>query len=139
MHSFFFSLSGLGDAFLGSLILNLILLFGITISVFSVDYLGRRTLVLIGCAGCALCDIAFGGIGQMPIGPTAGNAVLAVASVWVLFYAGSLATVGWGYLGEVSSLSLRSKTIALATVQQSLVSLIFVSRDKFPWRDSVIE
>ncbi|GHJ86361.1 hypothetical protein NliqN6_2763 [Naganishia liquefaciens] len=123
--TFFFSLSGLGDAFLGSLILNLILLFGITISIFSVDYLGRRTLVLIGCAGCALCDIAFGGIGQMPIGPTAGNAVLAVASVWVFFYAGSLATVGWGYLGEVSSLSLRSKTIALATVQQSLISLIF--------------
>ena len=115
---------------MGTLILNLILLAGITISIFAVDRFGRRTLLLIGAGGCAACDIAFGGIGQLGINEKAGNVVMSIACIWVVFYAGSLATVGWGYLGEVSSLTLRSKTIAFATVLQSCMAMLFVSGNR---------
>jgi MFS family permease len=91
---YFFSLIGLNNAFTANLIVYCVLLGGVLVSFYLVDKVGRRPLLLCGCAFMSLCVFAVGGIGFTPLGKTAGNALVALVALWVAAYSVSIAPIG---------------------------------------------
>ncbi|RSH82354.1 uncharacterized protein EHS24_007321 [Apiotrichum porosum] len=124
--TYFFQTAGLQDAFLGSLIISIIGIFGIGISfLYLVERVGRRTLVLVGSGVCIVCCLIIGVLGTQDINDRLAIALITLCSVWVLFYSFSLGPIGWMALVEISSPVLRAKTAAMATVIQSCTGVLF--------------
>jgi hypothetical protein len=93
--TYFFQQAGLKDPFLGNVIINLVYLFALIGSFFLIDKWGRRPLVLWGCVGLGVINIAIGGLGWLPTGSTTSGAVLITFScLWILGYALSLGPTG---------------------------------------------
>lgn len=111
--------------FSGTLITSLISLSMITCSSYLVERLGRRPL-LVG-AGCVMVLMlaVIGGLGFLPLGPTAGGATIGIMCVWVVAYALSAGPCGYLLLGESSTLRLRAKTTGFAAALSGIFGLIF--------------
>ena len=112
---------------MGSVALYVVLIVGVILAVFLIDRAGRRRLVLIGATICILCDFAIGGLAFAPVTGPAPKAIVALVCVWMAGYSISLQSVGWVYLGEIASVSLRAKSIGVASVFQSSINLGLVS------------
>lgn len=93
-YSYFFQLAGMKDAFLASVIVQVVLLIGIVISFFGVESFGRRTLTLTGGTICMICVFIVGGLGSVAISSASSNALIAVSCIWVFSYSLSLAPIG---------------------------------------------
>lgn len=140
---YFFSLIGLKDAFTANLIVFCVLLFGVLLSFYFVDKVGRRPLLLIGATVMSITVFIVGAIGFITLTDAAGNALVAVVCIWVLAYALSVAPIGeccllhlqsqslrylgWVSLVELSTPALRTQTAGLAAVIQSCFNVLFVS------------
>jgi MFS family permease len=93
--TYFFQLAQYDDPFLGNLIIQLILVIGIVLSFYTVDKVGRRTLVISGGAGLGLICFIVGGLGFLRQQTTAsGAALVALCSIWAFVYANSMAPLG---------------------------------------------
>lgn len=91
---YFFSLVGLTNAFTANLILFCVLLFGVMVSFYLVDKVGRRPLLLGGISVMAVCVTIFGGLGFITVSPTIGNVMIVLMALWALSYAISIAPIG---------------------------------------------
>lgn len=91
---YFFSLIGLKNTFTANLIIYCVLLAGVLVSFYLVDKVGRRPLLLGGTAFMSLCVFVVGGLGFMTLTDAAGNALVAIMSLWVAAYAISIAPIG---------------------------------------------
>jgi len=121
--------AGIADPFTATLITNIILLAGIVSSVFLIERVGRRPLVLVCTLGCLACVMVIGGLGSLPINNAAGpNGIIAFTCLWMAFYSVGIPPVGWTYLGEISTVALRSKAIGFGVTLQSFINLILVGR-----------
>lgn len=92
--TYFFSMAGVDDPFLATLIQQILLLVGICTSFYLVDRVGRRSLVLWGGALLAIICIVVGGLGFMEMTTSTGAAMVALCSLWAFVYANSLAPIG---------------------------------------------
>lgn len=92
--TYFFSLAGVDDPFLATLIQQILLLVGICTSFYLVDKVGRRSLVLWGGALLAAICLVVGGLGFMEMTTSTGAAMVALCSLWAFVYANSLAPIG---------------------------------------------
>ncbi|KAL6354046.1 hypothetical protein LRP88_12598 [Fusarium phalaenopsidis] len=63
--TYFFQLAGADDPFLGNIVKQMVLVVGILISFYTVDKVGRRTLVIAGGAAMATICFIVGGLGFM--------------------------------------------------------------------------
>lgn len=126
--SYFFQLSGFSQPFLGSTALYVVLIIGVLLSVYLIERAGRRRMVLIGASICIVCDFAIGGLAFAPITGPAPKIIVAMVCIWMAGYSVSLRSIGWVYLGEIASVSLRAKSIGVASVFQSSINLMLVSR-----------
>lgn len=103
---YFFSLIGLKNTFTANLIIYCVLLGGVLASFYLVDKVGRRPLLLGGIAFMAVCVFIVGGIGFMTLTDAAGNALVAICSLWVAAYSISVAPIGNDFIP--SSTAMRS-------------------------------
>lgn len=90
---------------------------------FIVDHFGRRSIFLGGMVGCTTLLLL---IGILDVVPT-DAAKWAMSSITVIFsfiYFMTVGAVAFVLLGEVSSLSLRARTTALATATQAIFGII---------------
>jgi sugar porter (SP) family MFS transporter len=71
-----------------------------------IDKLGRKTLLLIGAAGCAAC---LAGVALLFHTDTHHGALLGLLVAFIAFFGISQGTVIWVYIGEVFPTSVRSK------------------------------
>lgn len=92
--TYFFSLAKLEDPFLGNLVIQLVLVFGIVTSFYLVDKTGRRTLILYGGAFMSLLCFIVGGLGFLTQTAATGSALVALCSIWAFTYAVSVAPIG---------------------------------------------
>jgi hypothetical protein len=92
--TFFFQLAGVNDPFLGNLIKQMVLVVGIVLAFYTVDVVGRRTLVIGGGALLATICFIVGGLGFMEQTPASGAALVALCCIWAFVYANSLAPIG---------------------------------------------
>ncbi len=85
---------------------------GVTFFVFTIvgmsliDKLGRKTLLLIGAAGCAGC---LGGVAWVFATRSHPGALLWLLVVFIVFFSLSQGTVIWVYIGEVFPTAVRAK------------------------------
>lgn len=105
-------LAGLTDAFLGNVIIYVILLAGIVTSFYVVERVGRRPLVLYCGAFMAVVDAAIGGLGFAKVSSSLGAGLISLCAIWVFTYSMSLAPIGEysnsTWLGPIISLHLTS-------------------------------
>jgi MFS family permease len=137
--TYFFSLAGLTDPFLGSLIVTLIFLTFILVSFFTVEAVGRRKSLMVGGAVMGICTLVIGILGTVSSSLN-GAALIALCAVWVMAYALSAGPLGmslahliansfddsgWTFVGETSTPRLRAKTAGVAAGSSSCVGIIF--------------
>lgn len=88
----------MSDAFLSSLIVNLVLIVCILISFWTTEKAGRRPSLMSGGALMGLCTLFIGVIGSLPGGVTGGTgrgqALVALTAIWVAAYALSAGPLG---------------------------------------------
>ncbi|KAG5747361.1 hypothetical protein H9Q70_009954 [Fusarium xylarioides] len=123
--TYFFQLAGVSDPFLGNMVKQMVLVVGIIISFYTVDKVGRRTLVIGGGAAMATICLIVGGLGFMKQTSASGMALVALCSLWAFVYANTLAPIGWISLVEISSPSLRAKTTSIAVTIQYATGILF--------------
>ncbi|KAH6876392.1 general substrate transporter [Thelonectria olida] len=123
--TYFFQLAGVDDPFLGNIVKQMVLVVGIIIAFYTVDKVGRRTLVIGGGVAMALICFIVGGLGFMEQTSASGMALVALCSLWAFVYANSLAPIGWISLVELSTPSLRAKTTSIAVTIQYLTGILF--------------
>ena len=71
-----------------------------------IDKLGRKTLLLIGAAGCSIC---LSGVVWVFYTHSHQNALLGILVTYIAFFSVSQGAVIWVYIGEVFPTSVRSK------------------------------
>lgn len=92
--TYFFQLAGVDDPFLGNMVKQMVLVVGIIIAFYTVDKVGRRTLVIYGGAAMATICLIVGGLGFMEQTSASGMALVALCSLWAFVYANTLAPIG---------------------------------------------
>lgn len=92
--TYFFSLANVEDPFLGSLIIQLILLAGIISAFYWVDKVGRRILVIGGGAIMGTVTFLIGGLAFLKPSTASGIGLITLCSFWTFTYANSLAPIG---------------------------------------------
>ncbi|KAE8538162.1 hypothetical protein D1P53_005500 [Cryptococcus gattii VGV] len=113
--TYYFSIVGLQDPFLVTVIIDIVLLVVIGISMYACERVGRRPMMLstgLGITG------SFDTAGS-------GKAALAMLLLWVVAYSWSAAPIGFIAGGETSTPRLRAQTSAFAFASQSTCFLIY--------------
>ncbi|EEU34908.1 uncharacterized protein NECHADRAFT_39701 [Fusarium vanettenii 77-13-4] len=122
--AYFLSLSGLSNAFLITVISNLLSIVAIGVAFSLIEQVGRRPQLLFGIFFMVPCLIAISILGWVGVG-TGGNgrALAAFSVIWNVLYFLSLGAIGWTIVGEISSTRLRAKTTAIATAVNAVINM----------------
>ncbi|KAF5002330.1 hypothetical protein FDECE_10646 [Fusarium decemcellulare] len=122
--AYFLRLAGLDDAFLITVIANVLSIVAILVSFSLVEKVGRRPQLLYGFAGMLPCLLAISILGWVGKGTDAnGRALAAFSIIWNILYFISLGAIGWTIVGEISSIRLRAKTTSIATISNAICNL----------------
>ncbi|KAK1759961.1 general substrate transporter [Echria macrotheca] len=115
--TYFFQMAGIGHPFENACILNGIGIVAILINSALITHFGRRRVALtVGLIICGLSQLAMAAVYTVSPGTrSTGQAVVALAVVYILGYNGMVATYAWISGGELPSQRLRSYTFGLAT------------------------
>ncbi|CAK7198506.1 hypothetical protein SEUCBS139899_001167 [Sporothrix eucalyptigena] len=114
--TYFFSVSGISNAFVISIIVQVCQLAGIIAMFPSVRWFGRRTILLWGGALQTVCMFTFAIVGTAAPGSTAAaHCLVAFTCLFGFFFTWSWGPVAWIVTSEVASNTLRSRTQGLAT------------------------
>ena len=125
--TYFFSLAGVKNAFLGSTILNIIYLVSLCVSFWLIERVGRRPLLIYGFVAMSVLNLLIARLGFLPKSNHNGgnNALVALCSLWECAYSLTIAALGIVCLVEVSSFKLRAKTAAFGSIINSITGLIW--------------
>ncbi|EQB49238.1 hypothetical protein CGLO_11440 [Colletotrichum gloeosporioides Cg-14] len=122
--TYFLALAGLEDAFLVTVIANVLSIFAVLLSFSLVEKIGRRPQLLLGLSAMIPCLLAITILGWVGRGTLAnGRALAAFSIVWTILYYISLGAIGWTLVGEISSVRLRAKTTSIATITNAVCNL----------------
>ncbi|KAJ0349163.1 hypothetical protein COL154_013633 [Colletotrichum chrysophilum] len=122
--TYFLALAGLEDAFLVTVIANVLSIFAVLLSFSPVENIGRRPQLLLGLSGMIPCLLAITILGWVGRGTLAnGRALAAFSIIWTILYYISLGAIGWTLVGEISSVRLRAKTTSIATITNAVCNL----------------
>ncbi|KAK3315760.1 general substrate transporter [Apodospora peruviana] len=115
--TYFFQMAGIGDAFMNSCILIGVGVFAILVNTALVTHFGRRRIFLtVGLILCGLAQLLTAIVYHVNPGKkSTGQAIVALAVIYIVGYNGMVATYAWLSGGELPSQRLRSYTFGLAT------------------------
>ncbi|KAK4033812.1 hypothetical protein C8A01DRAFT_49691 [Parachaetomium inaequale] len=115
--TYFFQMAGIGNAFENSCILISVGVVAILINSALITHFGRRRVFLVtGLILCGIAQLLTAVIYQVnPGAKSTGQAIVALAVVYILGYNGMVATYAWISGGELPSQRLRSYTFGFAT------------------------
>ncbi|KAM5345993.1 hypothetical protein ACJ41O_011854 [Fusarium nematophilum] len=122
--SLFFRQSGFDDAFLITTILTVIALLTSISLITLTDKFGRRRIVIIASIVCTVTMLVVGILGFVPKTTALKNFLIFDACVWSFFNV-ALGSLGWAFVGEVASQSLRARTAGLAAGISVIFGLTF--------------
>ncbi|KAN0069583.1 General substrate transporter [Elaphomyces granulatus] len=117
----FFQQVGISNAFLMSVIMNVVNVATTPASFYMIERFGRRTLLLWGAVTMCLCEFIVAIVG---VADTSGHAANICLIVFTCFYIAGFATTwgpaAWVVIGEIYPLPIRAKGVALATASNWL-------------------
>jgi MFS family permease len=130
------STGAIKNAFLISLIFNLVNVFSTPISFYTVEKLGRRALLVWGAFGMLICQFLVGIIGvtvgfnhthleadgttSIANNVAAVNAQIAFIAIFIFFFASTWGPGAWIVIGEIFPLPIRSRGVGLSTASNWL-------------------
>ncbi|OQV03500.1 hypothetical protein CLAIMM_08539 [Cladophialophora immunda] len=114
--TYFYSVSGISNAFVVSIISQVCQLAGIIAMFPSVHFLGRRTILLWGAAAETVCMFTFAIVGTVaPNSVAAARCLVAFSCLYAFFFTWSWGPVAWIVASEIGSNVMRSRTQALGS------------------------
>lgn len=114
-------LGTIDDPFLIQLITTLVNVCATPISFWSMERLGRRTLLVWGALAMAICELIVAIIGTVnPESPVAVKVMIAFICLYIFFFATSWGPGAWVVIGEIYPLPMRAKGVALSTASNWL-------------------
>ncbi|KAE9374674.1 general substrate transporter [Stipitochalara longipes BDJ] len=113
--TYFLTIAGVENAFAMSVMITCIGLIGCLFSIGFTRYIDRRTVIIIGCGACALCQLFMAVVWTVhPGSKVAGKCVVAFISLFTFFYV-AYSPTAWLVGGEIPSNQLRPFTYGMAT------------------------
>jgi len=115
--TFFFSISGISNPFIITVVTGVCGILGSAASFFLVRYFGRRELLIGGSFLCGISMLIFAIVGVAAPGSTAAAKCLVVfVCLFIFSYGATWGPVTEVVVGEISSNKLRSKTVSFGTM-----------------------
>ncbi|OQV02422.1 hypothetical protein CLAIMM_07625 isoform 1 [Cladophialophora immunda] len=114
--TFFYQMAGIDKPFQATILQNCLGLIGAMCGMFLMHKVfGRRSMLLIGSAGCCICMLVIGLLSLAGHGHSAGQALVGFALMFSFFYNGFTGTITWPIAGELVSSRLRVFSVGLGT------------------------
>ncbi|KAH6697288.1 general substrate transporter [Plectosphaerella plurivora] len=120
--TYFFQQAGLQDPIMIICITSGINILATIVIVLMSEWTGRRRLATYGTTICWVCNVFVGIIGLLKLTTATSGALIFFAVLWNV---GLMAngSVGWGYVGEISTQRLRHYTAGFAAASSCLIGL----------------
>ncbi|KAK0713413.1 general substrate transporter [Lasiosphaeria miniovina] len=123
--TFFQQLGTIDNPFFISLITTLVNVCSTPISFWSMERLGRRSLMLWGALGMCVCEFIVAVVGTVaPDNENAVRAMIAFICIYIFFFATTWGPGAWVVIGEIYPLPMRAKGVALSTASNWLWNCI---------------
>jgi len=121
----FFQQSGIKNAFLISLITNLVNVVTTPLAFYAIERLGRRKLLISGAALMLVCEFIIAIVGTAKEGSSTASTVLIVfVCIYIFGFATTWGPVAWVVIGEIFPLPIRAKGVALSTASNWLWNFV---------------
>lgn len=112
----FFQQVQVDNAFLISMVTTVVNVASTPLAFYAIEKFGRRALLIYGAIGMCVCEFIIAIVGVTAGSSKAANWVLIVfVCVYVFFFASTWGPTAWVVIGEIFSLPVRSKGVALST------------------------
>ncbi|KAF2107676.1 general substrate transporter [Lophiotrema nucula] len=112
----FFTQVGIKQAFLISMITTAVNVGSTPISFWTIEKLGRRSLLIWGAVGMAICEFIIAITGTVSEGSkAAGYCMIVFTCLYIFFFASTWGPAAWVVIGEIFPLPIRAKGVALST------------------------
>ena len=112
----FFKTVGLKNAFVISMITTAVNVGSTPLSFWTVERFGRRMLLIYGAVGMLVCEFVIAIVGTVDEGSKAASICLIVFTCfYIFFFASTWGPTAWVVIGEIFSLPIRAKGVALST------------------------
>ncbi|KAJ5778812.1 hypothetical protein N7457_006532 [Penicillium paradoxum] len=123
--TFFQQLGTIQNPFLLTMITTIVNVFSTPISFYTIEKLGRRTLLLWGALGMVVCQFIVAIIGVTDgDNNSALSAMIAFICIYIFFFASTWGPGAWVVIGEIFPLPIRSRGVALSTASNWLWNCI---------------
>lgn len=112
----FFKASGIQNAFLISMITDIVNVCSTPVSFYTIEKFGRRPLLIYGAIAMTVCQFIVAIVGTVDGGSSASNNVLiAFVCIYIFWFASTWGPTAWVTVGEIYPLPIRSKGVAMST------------------------
>ncbi|CAL3967174.1 unnamed protein product [Diplocarpon coronariae] len=127
--TFFKELDTISNPFLIGLITTLVNVCSTPISFFIIEKFGRRNILICGAWGMLICEFIVGVVGvsatrESQDNNSAVSAQIDFICIYVFFFATTWGPAAWVLIGEIFSLPIRSRGVALSTASNWLWNCI---------------
>jgi sugar porter (SP) family MFS transporter len=121
----FFVGAGIQNAFLVSLIINIVNTFSTIPALFIIEAWGRRKVLIYGAVAMAICQLLIASF-SAAVGksmPTTANQILIIfVCIDIFFFAASWGPVAWVITSEIYPLKVRAKSMSISTASNWLLN-----------------
>ncbi|KAF4312231.1 Sugar/inositol transporter [Botryosphaeria dothidea] len=121
----FFQQVGLKNAFIISVITNVVNVCSTPLSFWAIERLGRRPLLIFGAIGMLVCEFIVAIVGvAAPDSNAQGICLIVFVCIYIFFFATTWGPAAWVVIGEVYPLPIRAKGVALSTASNWLWNFV---------------
>lgn len=121
----FFQQVGLKNAFVIAMVTTAVNVLSTPVSFWTIEKLGRRTLLIYGAIGMLVCEFIIAIVGGADAGSQAANYCLIVFTCfYIFFFASTWGPAAWVVIGEIFPLPIRAKGVALSTASNWLWNFV---------------
>ncbi|TGZ79060.1 general substrate transporter [Ascodesmis nigricans] len=121
----FFQTSGISNAFLISLITNLVNVLTTPLSFWMIERFGRRSILIGGAALMLVCEFIIAAVGTaLPGSSTASTILIVFVCIYIFGFATTWGPAAWVVIGEIFPLPIRAKGVALSTASNWLWNFV---------------
>ncbi|KAF2634513.1 general substrate transporter [Massarina eburnea CBS 473.64] len=111
----FFQQIGIKNSFLIAMITTAVNVASTPISFWTIEKLGRRSLLIYGAIGMLICEFSIAAVGTAAPGSAAAAYCLIVFTcVYIFFFASTWGPAAWVVIAEIFPLPIRAKGVALS-------------------------
>ena len=118
----FFTASGIGNAFVVTVITDVVNVCSTLPGLYMIEKWGRRPLLFWGAVGMFVCQFIVAITGTADSGIVANKVLIAFVCVYIFFFASTWGPIAWVVTGEIFPLKARAKCLSMTTATNWLLN-----------------